>query len=97
MLKSIYFVVKTDVKKDKHQILEMFFKDWIDASCNNEVEYTVEHLPDIFSRNGYYFATAPQNKRYRVDFEKQEDALALLLRGVPEEFRNYLEIVNHSD
>jgi hypothetical protein len=37
---------------------------------------------------------AHSTKRFKVEFERQEDALALRLRGVPSEFQNYLEIVN---
>jgi hypothetical protein len=98
MLNSIYFLIKTDVCKDKHQVLELFFKDWVDTSCNNEVQYKVEQLPGVFMAGaGSIIHATPIFRRFRVDFEKQEDALALRLRGVPEEFQNYLEIVNHSD
>lgn len=34
------------------------------------------------------------NDNISVDFEKLEDALALKLMGIPDEFKNYMEIVN---
>lgn len=31
----------------------------------------------------------------RVDFDNAEDALAMRLHGIPQEFQNYLEIVDY--
>lgn len=33
----------------------------------------------------------------RVDFENSEDAVALRLKGIPDEFQNYLEIVDYGN
>jgi chitinase len=85
-LNSIYFIVKSEVDKNKHKLLELFFKDWVDTSCDNEVQYKVEEIGIAFLDDSY--------TTFKVDFEKQEDALALRLRGVPAEFQNYLEIVD---
>ncbi len=38
--------------------------------------------------------TQPTEETIQVEFEKAEDALALKLKGIPDEFQNYLEIVN---
>lgn len=62
---------------DKEQILEMFFKDWVDnTSTNYNVDIHSWHSLDILE----------------VKFENEEDALALRLKGIPEEFRPYIEI-----
>jgi hypothetical protein len=94
MLNSIYFIVKSNVNEDKHKLLELFFKDWVDTSCNNEVHYRVEQMPTVQVKPGIFLPDSPTYRRFRVDFEREEDALALRLRGVPNEFQNYLEIVN---
>jgi hypothetical protein len=31
---------------------------------------------------------------FRVDFEQQEDAVAMKLKGIPVEFQKYLELVS---
>jgi hypothetical protein len=64
----------------------MFFEDWADGICNNEVIYST------------YIANRPlfgvEIEIIKVDCVREEDAVAMKLRGVPEEFRQYLEIVN---
>lgn len=62
------------------RILQIFFKAWVDNSCDNEVEY--------FQRS---------DESIRVDFENSEDAVALMLKGIPDEFQNYLEIVDYGN
>jgi hypothetical protein len=81
---SLYFDVRA--APDKKRILEIFFKDWVDRLCNNEVTYiTVGH-------NRYDVGS--EFDTIRLDFVNSEDAVALKLRGIPAEFRKYLEIVN---
>lgn len=89
-MNSLYFKIKKDVDIDKHRLLELFFKDWVDDTCNNQVHYRVERDVDKDWEPGM----VRYRETFRVDFEKQEDALALRLRGVPQEFQKYLEIVN---
>ena len=38
--------------------------------------------------------TQTSDETIQVEFEKSEDAVALKLKGIPDEFQNYLEIVN---
>lgn len=78
---SMYFRFKDNVDIDKHRLIELFFKDWVDNTCNREVHYTI-YGTEIY---GY--------DAFRVDFTQPTDATALTLRGVPSEFREYLEIV----
>jgi hypothetical protein len=90
MSNSLSFKIKSTVDIDKHHLLELFFKNWVDERCNNQVQYKVERDVDKDWQPGmvYYAET------FKVHFEKQEDALALKLRGIPSEFENYLEIVS---
>ncbi len=81
---SLFFKIKDAGVKEKHHMLELFFRSWIDASCNNEVSY------DLQGHEPYNLAW---QEIYRIDFEHAEDATALRLKGVPEEFSNYIEIV----
>lgn len=78
---SLYF--RLNSTHDKKNILQMFFKDWADRICDNEVKYS------IIENDG--------NKLFwseiiRVDFKNQEDATIMKLRGVPEEFQEYLTL-----
>jgi hypothetical protein len=82
---SLYFDIK--VTPDKKIILEMFFKDWADRICDNEVRYST-----IATSEGGF---SHDNETIQVDFVNEEDAVAMKLRGIPDEFRNYLEIVNY--
>jgi len=86
---SLYFKFKNTSDSDKQKILEMFFKAWVDDTCNNEVGYALmrDYLHDDYK-------TTPVIETFRVDFERMEDAVALKLKGVPDEFQNYLEIVD---
>lgn len=82
----LFFKIKDTAALEKHRILEIFFKSWIDEVCNNEVKYTLEGVKELPTSNCW-------EEIYRVDFENFEDALALKLSGVPKEFRNYIELV----
>lgn len=90
MLNSLYFKIKDSVNSDKHRLLELFFKDWVDDACDNQVEYRIEKESTKEWQPGMVHYT----ETFRVDFLKQEDALAIKLKGIPEEFESYLEIVN---
>jgi hypothetical protein len=90
MYTSLLFRLKNPTESENHKLVEIFFKAWVDESCNNEVEYKLErnYRKDWVPGMVYY------NETFRVDFMRQEDALALKLRGVPSEFQKYLEIVS---
>jgi hypothetical protein len=88
-MNSLYFKIKANVDVDKHRLLELFFKDWVDDTCENQVQYNVERDVDKDWEPGM----VRYRETFRVDFDRQEDALALRLRGVPQEFRDFLEIV----
>lgn len=75
MYNSILFKAKENMTGDQYRLVGIFFKDWVDQICEQQVQYT------------------ERDKTFRADFEKQEDALALRLRGLPPEFRDYLKIV----
>jgi len=92
---SVKFRVKSDVDVDKHRLLELFFRDWVDTTCENEVKYDVEKLPGIYSASNIHPHGFQKNTAeiFNVNFDKQEDALAILLKGVPPEFSEYLEII----
>ncbi len=89
MTNSIFFKIKDNVGIDKRHLLEIFFKNWVDDSCNNQVQYKVERdvIKDWQPGMVHYHET------FRVDFEKQEDAVIMNLKGVPQEFQLYLEMV----
>lgn len=90
MSNSLYFKIKDNVAVDKHRFLEIFFKDWVDAICENKVRYNILKNPTIEWEHGMVHF----KEVFRVEFENQEDALALALKGVPVEFQQYLEIIN---
>jgi len=79
---SLYFDVK--ITPDKKLILEMFFKDWADRICNNEVRYSTITSDIMSGRN---------KETIQVDFVNEEDAVAMKLKGVPDEFSKYLTMM----
>lgn len=86
---SLLFRTKDKVSLDKHRLIEILFKDWVDGICEQQVQYKVERDVDY----EWTYGNTCYMETFRVDFEKQEDAVALKLRGVPPEFQDYLEIV----
>ncbi len=84
---SIFFKIKDTAAREKHRMVEIFFKSWVDTTCNNEVDYTLEEV--LAAPAG----SLQWEEVYRVDFERTEDAVALKLRGIPREYQNYIEIV----
>lgn len=85
---SLFFKIKDTAVLEKHRILEIFFKSWIDDACNNEVEYTLIDVSEAPTGSFLWEET------YRVDFECTEDAVALKLKDVPLEFKSYIEMVH---
>lgn len=88
-MNSLYFKIKDNVDVDKHLLLQLFFKDWVDETCGNQVQYRVER--DV--ERDWVPGMVHYRETFRVDFEKSEDFLALKLKGVPQEFQRFLEIV----
>lgn len=86
---SLFFHLRTD--QDRKNILKMFFKDWADTICNSEVTYS-STTTDTLSYNNY-IPTTVYDEIIRVDFEHEEDAVAMKLKGIPEEFQKYLTII----
>lgn len=63
----------------------MFFKDWADRICNNEVTYST-----IIESHKLY---GEESEIIRVDLVNEQDAVAMKLRGVPDEFKNYFTLI----
>lgn len=84
MYSSVYFKIKDNVGLSNRRVVDLFFRDWIDRTCSNQVQYTfvcdVAHEPGV-------------QDILRVDFDYHTDATALKLKGVPDEFREYIELV----
>lgn len=91
MTKSLHFRIKNTVAEDKHRLLELFFKDWVDSSCDNQVNYKIERGVVENTHSGLCY-----NETLRVDFERVEDATVLSLKGVPPEFSDYIEFVHNT-
>lgn len=88
-MNSLYFKIKDSVDIEKHRFIELFFKDWVDGSCNREVQYKIErNIAEDWNPGMVRY-----RETFRVDFERQEDCLALKLKGVPTEFENFIELV----
>lgn len=86
MYHSLYFHF-TATKNNRH-VLKMFFEDWADSICNNEVNYS------IVAGDGGGLTT--WNDIVRVDFTNEEDATIMKLKGIPEEFQKHLRLVDSS-
>lgn len=77
MSNPIYYKIKDTVDADKHRLINLFFKDWVDGVCDNRVRFTSSNSTESIA-----------------DFDRQEDALAMRLHGIPPKFQMYVEIVN---
>lgn len=88
MPKPLFFKIKQDVDVDKHHILELLFKVWIDNTCNNQVEMTIEKQLSNHTISPLY------EDIFKVECELQEDATILKLQGIPKDLRPYLDQVN---
>jgi hypothetical protein len=84
---TIFFKIKDTMLREKHHMVELFFKSWVDTTCNNEVDYTLTEVTEAPE------GSLQWEEVYRVDFERTEDAVALKLKGIPLEYQNYIEIV----
>ena len=76
--------VNVKVKKwlpPQSSVISMFIENWIE-------ETTREYSWSISSRDA-----AGRPMALLFSFENSEDAVAIKLKGIPHEFRNYLEIV----
>ncbi len=80
---SLYFDCK--VTPDKKLILDIFFKDWADRICNNEVTYST-----ILESRSLY---GDRVETIRVDLKNEEDAVIMKLKGVPDDLKDYLTLV----
>lgn len=80
---SLYFNFKAP-NGNADNVLRMFFESWADEICNKQISYSV-----IGSDGG---GKHWHNEFIRADFENEEDALILKLKGIPTEFQKYLEI-----
>jgi len=85
MSTTLHFKIKDNIDTNKYNLIELFFKSWVDQTCDSQVKYYC-----VGQKSGYKFP----KEIFRADFERQEDALAITLSGVPIELRNYLEIVD---
>lgn len=81
---SLFFKIKDSAALDKHRILEIFFKSWVDGNCNNEVNYTVQYTTNVHTFE----------ELFRVDFISSEDAMAIKLKGVPKDISDYVELID---
>ena len=75
---SIYFQCIISLH-NKH-ILRMFFEDWTDGIGDNEVRY-VDNITNTKSNIDII----------KVKFTYEEDALAMKLKGIPDEFIKYIK------
>jgi len=82
------------VSGDKKKILEMFFKDWADSICNNQVRYssTIESEDYLYGLGGP--VPMPMiTEIIKVEFDNEEDAVAMKLKGVPPDLQRYLSLM----
>jgi hypothetical protein len=84
---TLFFKIKDSAIPHKHKILELFFKSWVDGVCNNEVKYTLEEVLEA------PLGSTSWEETYRAEFDRIEDAVALKLQGIPDEFKDYIEII----
>jgi hypothetical protein len=73
---SIFFKIKENVSHDKHKLIEYFFNDWIDNTCERQV------------------VCNKSLSTFRVDFKLPQDAVIVQLKGLPQEFEEYLELIH---
>jgi len=75
---SLFFEIAAT--EDKQKIIEIFFRSWIDEICMNEVSYNIQ-------------TPVADSDHFSIDFERIEDATAVKLRGIPDEFSEYIKFV----
>jgi hypothetical protein len=82
---SLYYKISTT--KDKESILRMFFEDWAEGICNQEIKYTTV----LASPNLRNISYSWWDEIIRVDFNNEEDATAMKLKGIPEDLQSYIK------
>ena len=65
MSATLHFKIKDNIDSNKHNLIELFFKSWVDQTCDSQVKYYCvgQKVDNTFPK-----------EIYRVDFEKREDA-----------------------
>lgn len=86
MYHSLYF--NLNAPQNKASILKMFFEDWADGVYAKEIIYSTVAT----NVDGRF----PGIETIRVDFENEEDAAIMKLKGIPEEFQKHLRLVDSS-
>lgn len=82
---SLYFKIKDNVECEKYHLIELFFQNWIDSICDKRVEFNiVGHSKD---------KVGPDREIFSIQFQEQEDVVILKLKGIPEEFQEYIELM----
>lgn len=79
MYYPVCFKINDGIDSDKIRLLEILFKDWVDNICENQVEYKISY--------------GHNNTCLNVQFMNIEDATAVILKGLPNEFKHYIELV----
>ena len=83
MSNPLYYKIKDNIEIDKHHLIDLFFRDWVDDVCNNQVQFRLEQV-----------SVSGIQDTLIVDFNSVEDAVAMRLKGIPPNFERYLEIIN---
>lgn len=83
MSNPLYYKIKDNIEIDKHHLIDLFFRDWVDGACDNQVQFRLEQL-DVPGKQDTLI----------VDFYSIEDAVAMRLKGIPPKFERYMEIIN---
>lgn len=86
----IYFKFKDTINGNNSRVVDIFLKSWIDDVCQNHAKYKIVHAP---INDNACSSHTPYRDAYRVDFEKQEDAIVARLQGIPSELQKYIEIL----
>ena len=86
---SLLFRIKQSPVLDNSRLLELFFRAWVDNTCNNEVNFEVRHE----LHKSIPGSSETPLETVRVDFGRIEDAVILKLKGIPAELQNYIEII----
>lgn len=71
---------------NNRNVLHMFFEDWADNICNSNVKYSIV--------GGDGGGLSSWNEIIRVDFDTEEDATAMLLKGIPNDLQKYLKFTD---
>lgn len=86
MYKSSIYLHFVATPSNKH-ILRMFFEDWADRIGANKIKYSIVAGAGLDGMTTW-------SDIIRVDFENEEDATIMRLKGIPDEFQKYLKFVD---